>query len=249
MKTKRRKIVLTVLLSLLLILLAVAVYFFQFQGEYRLTVPYRPNFQEIAPHIYMNKGNAMSAEEALAVFEEAKARDTAFFGEMHALDDVMLIICDDAEISRKIGEKDTHTYFFPQKKDWICISNEWYHVDVVAHELTHAELHSHMTTGDAQRRLPSWFDEGVATQNDYREQYSYENWIEQTDNGRNAVAIEDMDTPAEFYAGEAEDRRFRYLCARHEVAVWLEAHSVQELLELVDKVNAGEDFDTLYFAE
>ena len=161
----------------------------------------------------------------------------------------MLIICDDAEISRKIGEKDTHTYFFPQKKDWICISNEWYHVDVVSHELTHAELHSHMTTGDAQRRLPSWFDEGVATQNDYREQYSYANWIEQTDNGRNAVAIEDMDTPAEFYAGEAEDRRFRYLCARHEVAVWLEAHSVQELLELVDKVNAGEDFDTLYFAE
>ena len=56
-------------------------------------------------------------------------------------------------------------------------------------------------------------------------------------------------TPAEFYAGEAEDRRFRYLCAKHEVAVWLEAHSVQELLELADKVNAGEDFDTLYFAE
>jgi hypothetical protein len=33
------------------------------------------------------------------------------------------------------------------------------------------------------------------------------------------------------------------------VAVWLEAHSVQELLELADKVNAGDDFDTLYFAE
>jgi hypothetical protein len=31
---------------------------------------------------------------------------------------------------------------------------------------------------------------------------------------KNVIAPEDMDTPAEFYAGEAEDRRFRYLNAK-----------------------------------
>ena len=247
MKINRKKILLTVILPLLLLLLAAAVYFFQFTGEYRLTVPYRPNFQEIAPRIYMNKGNAMSPEEALAVFEEAKARNTAFFGEMQGLDDVTLIICDDPKIAKKIGEKDTTTYTFPQKKEYTCISNEWYNVDVVAHELTHTELHYHLKTRKARLSLPTWFDEGVATQNDYREQYSYENWVEQTDNGKNAVAIEDMDTPSEFYAGEAEDRRFRYMCAKHEIAVWLEQHSVQELLALADAVNSGGDFNELYF--
>ena len=249
MKSKRKTIILTIILAVLVLLLAAAVYVFQFSGEYRMTVPYRPNFEEIAPHIYMNKGNAMSREEALAVFEEAKARDTAFFGEMHCLDDVTIILCDDARISKKIGTKDTNTYLFPQKKDYICISNEYLNVDIVAHELTHAELHSHFTTGDAQRRMPSWFDEGIATQNDYREQYSAENWAEQTDNGKNATPLADMDTPAEFYAGEAEDRRFRYMCAKHEIAVWLENHSVEELLAVADGVNSGEDFDTLYFKE
>lgn len=247
MKSKRKKIVLTVILVILFLLLTAFVYVFQFTGEYRMTVPYRPNFEEIAPNVYMNKGNAMSKEEALAIFEEAKARDTAFFGELQCLDAFTLIICDDAGITQKIGEKDTITYPFPQKKDYSCISNEYYNVDIVAHELTHAELHSHFTTCDAQRKMPTWFDEGIATQNDYREKYSAENWAERTDNGKNAVAIEDMDTPAEFYAGEADDRQFRYLCAKHEIAVWLETHSVQELLAVADGLNRGEDFDTLYF--
>ena len=249
MKSKRKKIVLTIILAIVFLLLAAMVYFFQFAGEYRITVPYRPNFEEIAPHIYVNKGNAMSPEDVLSIINEAKARDTAFFGELHCLDEVTIIICDDAHISKKIGTKDTITYSFPQKKDYICISNEYLNVDIAAHELTHCELHSHFTTTAAQRKLPSWFDEGVATQNDYREQYSAENWAEQTDNGKNATALADMDTPSEFYAGEAEERRFRYMCAKHEIAVWLESHSVKELLAVADGVNSGEDFDALYFKE
>lgn len=249
MKSRRKRVILTIILCILFLLLAAIVYVFQFSGEYRMTVPYRPYFEEIAPHIYLNKGNVMAPEDVLSVINEAKARDTAFFSELHCLDDVTIIICDDAGISRKIGTKDTITYDFPQKKDYICISNEYLNVDIVAHELTHAELHSHFTTCDAQRKMPSWFDEGIATQNDYREQYSAENWAEQTDNGKTATALTDMDTPSEFYAGEAEDRRFRYMCAKHEIAVWIENHSVQELLAVADGLNSGADFETLYFAE
>ena len=51
-----------------------------------------------------------------------------------------------------------------------------------------------------------------------------------------------MDTPVEFYAGEAEDRRFRYLNAKHELAVWMTAHGQQGLLELLDRLNGGADF-------
>ena len=82
----------------------------------------------------------------------------------------------------------------------------------------HAELRSRLSA-KAQKAIPTWFDEGLALQNDYRERYSEAQWIAQTDNGKNTVALEDMDTPAEFYAGEAEDRRFRYLNAKHELDV------------------------------
>ena len=98
----------------------------------------------------------------------------------------------------------------------------------------------------AQAKMPAWFDEGLALQNDYREIYSEEQWISQTDNGKNVVALEDMDTPAEFYAGEVKDRRFRYLNAKHELNAWLAVHGQQGLLELIDKLNGGEDFDVAY---
>ena len=55
-----------------------------------------------------------------------------------------------------------------------------------------------------------------------------------------------MDTSAEFYAGEASDRRFRYLNAKHELSEWMAAHGQQGLLELIEKLNDGEDFGTAY---
>ena len=55
-----------------------------------------------------------------------------------------------------------------------------------------------------------------------------------------------MDTPSEFYAGEAEDRRFRYLNAKHELAVWMAAHGRRGLLELLEELNAGAEFHAAY---
>ncbi len=55
-----------------------------------------------------------------------------------------------------------------------------------------------------------------------------------------------MDTPAEFYAEGAKERRFRYLNAKHELNVYMAAHGQQGLLELIDKLNEGENFDMVY---
>lgn len=83
-------------------------------------------------------------------------------------------------------------------------------------------------------------------QNDYREQYSFKARVEQTDNGSHTVALEDMDEASEFYAGTVEDRRFRYLNAKHEVDEWMETHKRQGLLKLIDKLNNGEAFLIVY---
>lgn len=118
---------------------------------------------------------------------------------------------------------------------------------MLAHEWTHAELHARLYQGKLPQTLvPTWFDEGVATQNDYREQYSEEAWAQATDNGRNTVPLADMDTAAEFYAGSTEDRRLRYILSKHEVRSWIDEHGLDELLDLIDRVNRGEDFYALY---
>ena len=234
-------------ITILLILAAVVVAVFQFsQFGYLTTVLYQSAFTEIASHVYINRDYAGDQQELLEMIEQAKDRVRTFFGDVRFQDETIFIICDDEKLTRKLGEDHgTVIFYFPSETHYICISDEYLELDILAHEITHAELHTRLSA-EAQKAIPTWFDEGIALQNDYREKYSEAQWTQQTDNGKNAVALEDMDTPAEFYAGEAEDRRFRYLNAKHELDVWMISHGQQGLLELLDRLNGGADFNTAY---
>lgn len=249
MKVKsKKKIILCCCISFILLLLLTAVWFFQFTIlGYRMSVPYRSSFEKVSDHIYANKNYSGNIKEAIQLTEEALERDRAFFGELQCTETTktIVIICDDDKLLSKLGgDHDTKTSFDP-KKNYISVSDEYLNIDIIAHELTHAELHTRLNM-NALKRIPTWFDEGLATQNDYREQYGLEAWIEQTDNGKNALPLEDMDTGSEFYAGTVEDRRFRYLNAKHEVGIWMDTHQQKGLLELFDKLNNGENFDIAY---
>ncbi len=251
MKVKsKKKIILCCCISLILLVLLAAVCFFQFTDlGYRMSVPYRISFEKAADNIYVNKNYSGNIKEAIRLTEDALERDRAFFGELQCIDTTktIVIFCDDANLLSKLGgDHDTNTSIFDPKQNYISISDEYLNIDIIAHEFTHAELHTRLNT-NALKRIPTWFDEGLATQNDYREQYGLDAWIEQTDNGKNVLPLEDMDTGSEFYAGTTEDRRFRYLNAKHEVSVWMETHQQKGLLELFDKLNNGESFDTAYF--
>ena len=247
MGKNRKKILKCVISAFFLLLVIAAVYFFQFNAAgYRMTVPCRSAFEEIDDNIYINRSFSGSIEEAIGRIDSAKERVKDFFGDLCCLEDTVIIICDDdLLLSRLGGDHDTKTCYFPAKKHYISVSDEYFNVDILAHELTHAELHTRLSES-AQKKIPTWFDEGIALQNDYREQYSFETWIEQTDNGSHTVALEDMDEASEFYAGTVEDRRFRYLNAKHEVDGWMETHKRQGLMELIDKLNNGEAFLIAY---
>ena len=245
MRAKKKRILLFI--TILLILAAVVGAMFQFtQYGYLTTVPYRSAFTEIASHVYINRDYAGDRQELLEMIGQAKDRVRTFFGDLHFQDETTFIICDDGKLTRKLGEDHgTVIISFPAEAYYICISDEYLELDILAHEITHAELRSRLSA-KAQKAIPTWFDEGLALQNDYRENYSEEQWVAQTDNGKNTIALEDMDTPAEFYAGEVEDRRFRYLNAKHELDVWMKAHGQHGLLELLEKLNGGADFTTAY---
>ena len=245
-KSKKKKIILCCCISLILLLLLAAVYIFQFTGlGYRMSVPYRSSFEKVADNIYVNKNYSGNIKEAIQLTEEALERDRAFFGELQCTDTTIIIFCDDDKLLSKLdGDHDTKTSY--TKKNYISVSDEYLNIDIIAHEFTHAELRTRLNV-KALKSIPTWFDEGLATQNDYREQYGLKAWIEQTDNGKNTVPLEDMDTGSEFYADPVEDRRFRYLNAKHEVSEWMEIHGQKGLLELLDKLNSGEEFDTAYF--
>lgn len=238
-----KKIIRNIAITLVVLLIGYAVYFFTSDKVgILMTLPYRPSLEKIDDNVYINKGNAAGKEEILSVITDGRNRVREWFGELEATDSTRILICDDSRITKRVGEKDTSTF---SGISYICISNEYFNVDIVSHELTHSELH-HRLTSEAMKHLPTWFDEGLATQNDYREQYSPEAWAEVTDNGRNTIALSDMDEPSEFYAGTPDERRVRYVNAKHEVTIWLEKHGKEGLISLIDRINKGEDFLSVY---
>ena len=248
MKAKKGKMILSVIFSLILLIVAAAVWFLEFNPTgYRMSVSHRASFEKISDNVYVNRNYAGSRDEIIYLIDEAKLRAADFYGSLTCPDHTVIIICDDEKLLAKLGgDHDTHHItLFPVKRSYVSVSTEYLTVDVLAHELTHAELYERLS-GKAFRRVPTWFNEGIALQNDYREQYGPEAWAEQTDNGKNIVAHEDMDTAAEFYSGTKEDRRFRYLNAKHDVAEWLEKHGLQGFMALLDRLNGGEDFSAAY---
>ena len=192
--SKHKKTVLIITISTVLV--AVVVLLLQFtRYGYLMILPYRSAFTEIDEHVYINKDYAGDRRELMEMIGQAKDRVNNFFGGLSFQDNTIFIIYDDENLRWKIGEDHAAIIFsFPSEIRYICVSDEYLELDILAHEITHAELHARLSA-EAQKTIPTWFDEGLAMQNDYRERYSEAQWTQQTNNGENAVALEDMDTP------------------------------------------------------
>lgn len=246
----RKKILTGILAAIAVLLLASAVYFFWFSATgYRMSVPIH-GFTEVAEKVYVEENWPGDVEALIAMTAEARARVGGYFGDIRS--DPTLILCDDARKLRRLGgDHDTHTVMAGGAHSYISLSSEWLNVDVLAHEITHAETHARVHRGGVAFSLPIpvWFDEGLAVQNDTREQYSLAAWEEFTAQGSDIPGMGTYDTAAKFYGGQPEDRRRNYCLAAHEVSFWVEQNGKDALMTLLDQVGAGEAFAPLYFAD
>lgn len=225
-----------------------SIYFFWFTPTgYRMSVAIH-GFTKLSRQVYIDKDWEGDTGQLLSLVDEANERVTQFFGRMESTP--RLIICDSSrKIKRLGGDHDTRTIIFNGVKSYTSISSEYLNVDILAHEITHGETHKRIYQGKAavSSAIPIWFDEGLAIQNDYREQYSYETWLKITENGKKIPQISEYDTAEKFFAGTTGDRRARYCLAGREVSQWLSKNGPEGLLNLLDKINQGESFEALYF--
>lgn len=244
-KVKKRYIV----LMILALCLSSSILFFQFTSiGYRMTVMYR-NFTEVQDHVYISNDYSGDKQKVISVLDESTKRVSAFWGSLES--SPIIIICDNQKTLEKLGgDHDTATLVLFDAYSFISISSEYLNVDVMAHELTHAELHTRLYHGKLPQKLvPTWFDEGVATQNDYREKYNDDAWKKATNNGLNVLDFRAIDTAPEFNQGETSERIYRYIVSRHELKEWIERNGMDGLLELISGVNDGVDFYDLYHTE
>lgn len=130
----------------------VAVIYFQFTSlGYRMTVPYR-DFTEIQKNVYVENDYSGDIDEVKSLVDEAGNRVFEFWGNIESTPTV--IISDNAETLAKLGgDHDTSTAIIFRAYSYISVSDEYLNVDILAHEMTHAELHARLYKGKLPQTL------------------------------------------------------------------------------------------------
>jgi len=119
----------------------------------------------------------------------------------------------------------------------VMVGPKGQNVDVVAHELMHAEIHHRVGYLAYFLQIPTWFNEGVAMQVDYRSQYSLS-----PQDTQNTAYVRDLTASANFYEGDDQALTRNYASAKHEVASWLSKLGTTTLYSRLQRMRDGQSF-------
>lgn len=227
----------------IIILIILSIAFINFRGQINCILIGWSNYNQIEKNIYVEA--SLANEKSEVIIEntiKAKERVAELFGDFTA--DPVIIICKDIDSGKKFGMKNntgiTHKTMIGT---FIVLGKEGLNTDVIAHELAHSEL-AYRVGWVKGLKIPIWFDDGLATQVDNRPQYSEDEWIRRTENGKKAIKMSELDSVNQFYVSDLDTRRFHYTLAKHELKRWISIVHQKGLLELIELVKKGKD---LYF--
>lgn len=108
-------------------------------------------------------------------------------------------------------------------------------VDVVAHELMHAEISERIGAWARMTQLPTWFDEGLAMQVDFREKYSLTR-------DASSAYIRNARYPSQFFVENDDELTRNYAAARVQVAEWVAIVGASSVYAQLARIRSGEPF-------
>ena len=172
--------------------------------------------------------------EILSDFAEAQQRISRVFGP--PVSNPRVLIALDADSAAWGADATASMHRAPRM--CVVIGPHGRNVDVIAHELMHAEMQHRLGLIRTLRQLPSWFDEGVALMVDHREPFLPEN-IE--------LEKEAIEAVTRLWSGRAfasqSDLRAGYQAARLAAGQRLGDH---ELYAGLKRIRQGEAFDQVF---
>ncbi|WP_008582190.1 hypothetical protein [Niabella soli] len=125
----------------------------------------------------------------------------------------------------------------------IVLSREAMNLDIIAHEISHAELYERLGFYKFNYKIPSWFKHGIAMQNDYRNYYSLDTLKVRSDNFKNLPDIKSFTSDRQFYSGSQEQIMLNYMTAKYEVENW---YTKEKLDKLIEDIKSGKTFDEAF---
>lgn len=126
---------------------------------------------------------------------------------------------------------------------YVIISKKGIDLDIISHEISHTELYERIGFYNREFKIPTWFDEGLAMQVDYRNYYSIDSLKKKSNNFENLPDVKKMNSYSQFGIGKREEVMLNYSTAKYEVGKW---YTPEKLKTFVRKINKGNDFKNSY---
>jgi hypothetical protein len=206
----------------------------------KLLAPEWFGFTPIGGGLYVETGTSPDAQRSvLAAIDAGRERVAAFFGEATATPRLFACASEACFVrtggmtSRAKTYGSSHVLISPRGADRV----------IVAHELSHAELHHRLGSFEAWRKVPPWFDEGLAVLVSEDPRYSEAEWLYFTNNGVSAPELAALGTRIPW---SYDNWQLAYGTARKAVGEWYSRVGKDGLMRLIERLKEGADFDAAF---
>jgi hypothetical protein len=169
------------------------------------------------------------------ITREAKSRIGATFGTPRSRPRIVFF-SHDAGLGPFALNRYGSTQFIGQRA-CIFIGPGGRNVDVVAHELMHAELQHRVGALKRILEIPTWFDEGVAMQVDYRKKYDLPDgdFVDRD-------AVRKLVSTSLFNVSDDRALTLHYAMSKTVVASWLSGVGPSALYDMLEEISEGKLF-------
>lgn len=182
-------------------------------------------------------GGGVKYDSHLKLLDQASIRIESKFGSMRSQPVVYFFESEDSYWPLRLNPYGSTSFL--GYKTCVAIGPHGQNVDVIAHELMHAEIEERAGFFNRTIKIPVWFDEGLAMQVDYRDQYKLDKSI------KTAYARE-LKTSRKFNQANNGNLTLTYGAVKSEVQAWPPVNSPMKIFGLLEKIRLGSSFDSIW---
>lgn len=172
-----------------------------------------------------------STSSANQLVAEARDRIERSFGK--PLSRPKVVFWDQGSFLSKIRLSTYGSTHFLGNRACVLVGPQGGNVDVLAHELVHAEVFFRVGAWARMTRLPTWFDEDLAMQVDHRSKYELAQNID-------ASFVRRLESRSAFFSGDEQALTLHYAAAKSEVKRWVGVVGQAAVYSHLERIRSGE---------
>jgi len=220
---------------------------------FKLWFPGLFGLESISDHFFVDS-EMPEVQRDLFLKAASAAKDKVFsrYGEIVSSPDIFA--CSSKDCFQRIGSTTSKAKAYGSSK--ILLSPEGITKALIAHEWSHAELYDRIGGYPKIKRVPAWFNEGLAVVVSDEPSHSEEVWNYIVNNDIPRPQLAELTTRKDWViavrtygnnnAGDPEKVSVVYATAGHEVRRWFNNVKTKGLINLIEMLNQGVPFEDVY---